>query len=72
MTFEEHWQRLLLANPAMREAEKMTISVKSLRAQLERAYRRGFEEGQSYKVEPADDPLGAILEMFGKRRKDQA
>ena len=70
MTFEEHWQRLQLANPQMRDAIVMTMPKDEFRRQLERAYRRGFEEGQSYKVEPADDPLGAILEMFGKRRKD--
>jgi len=68
MTFEEHWQRLQLANPQMRDAIVMTMPMDEFRRQLERAYRRGFEEGQE--VAPSDDPIGSLFEMFGKLRKD--
>jgi hypothetical protein len=62
MTFNEHWERLLIANPAMRDATTMTVAVASLKIQLERAYKRGFQEGQA--VEKEDDPLGDMFDMF--------
>jgi hypothetical protein len=70
MTFDEHWARLVLINPGLGDPEnKVTMPVPEMKRQLERAYQRGFQEGQE--VIPSDDPVGALFEMFGNIRKDQ-
>lgn len=45
MTFDSHWQRLLTSNPALRTAERLTITVAELRRLLEAAHKAGEDNG---------------------------
>jgi dihydropteroate synthase len=44
MDARDYWYRLVRANPAMRDEDaKLTISVRSLRKQIEKAFEEGAE-----------------------------
>ena len=57
MTFEQYWQLLVGKNPALIEAEKMTITVISFKAQMQRAFETGQQQKQSQGFE---DLLNAL------------
>lgn len=77
MSFLQFWDRRLSANPAMRNAEKMTISVSAFRDELQLAYDRGrrdalqsVREGAASQFDryPESEDRSAVdrlREMFG-------
>jgi hypothetical protein len=71
MTFDEHWARLVLANPGLDQVDSaLTLPVPEFRRQLERAYKLGHIEGQLDGAQ--NSPLESLFTIFDTLKGNQA
>jgi len=71
MSASEYWHRLLRANAGLRdESAKITMSVKSFRQQIEKAFQEGADSVEE--SAPSDDAMDFLRStFFGKKRGEK-
>jgi hypothetical protein len=70
MTGREYWYRLVRANAGLRdESTKITMSVKSFREQVEKAFQEGADSAEE--SAPSDDSMDFFRGIFGKKRGEK-
>lgn len=63
--FAEHWDKLIKANPDLKNSAKIALTVESFRQQLERAYAAGRRDGYQSGLDDAPDN-SVFGSIFGK------
>ena len=61
--FTRYWERLCKANPSLSKTGKLTISIESFRASIEKAFSNGRLSAQAEQI-TKPDPLKDLRNLF--------